>query len=135
MLPDLNTNLYTSMEEGATGECIRGFRSIVFDIIREIESNRNLGSVLSNCVSINIHIYFLYRYLLLRINTTVYMKMLKYINIMLRTKYPASKVLSYFFSAEHREARETLQNLCINSFEHARRLLSNCLFPRRRFNK
>jgi hypothetical protein len=28
--------------------------------------------------------------------------------------YPASKVLSYFFSAWHREARETLQNLCIN---------------------
>jgi hypothetical protein len=27
--------------------------------------------------------------------------------------YPASKVLSYFFSARHREARETLQNLCI----------------------
>jgi hypothetical protein len=52
MLPDLNTNLYTSIEEGETGECIRGFRSIVFDIIREIESNRNLGSVLSNCVSI-----------------------------------------------------------------------------------
>ena len=49
--------------------------------------------------------------------------------------YPASKVLSYFFSAQHGEARETLQNLCINSFEHARRLLSNCLFPRRRFNK
>ena len=49
--------------------------------------------------------------------------------------YPASKVLSYFFSARHGEARETLQNLCINSFEHARRLLSNCLFPKRRFNK
>jgi hypothetical protein len=49
--------------------------------------------------------------------------------------YPASKVLSYFFSARHGEARETLQNLCLNSFEHARRLLSNCLFPRRRFNK
>jgi hypothetical protein len=30
--------------------------------------------------------------------------------------YPASKVLSYFFSARHGEARETL---CINSFEHA----------------
>jgi hypothetical protein len=28
-------------------------------------------------------------------------------------KYPASKVLSYFFSARHGEARETLQNLCI----------------------
>ena len=27
--------------------------------------------------------------------------------------YPASKVLSYFFSARHGEARETLQNLCI----------------------
>jgi hypothetical protein len=27
--------------------------------------------------------------------------------------YPASKVLSYFFSAGHGEARETLQNLCI----------------------
>jgi hypothetical protein len=33
--------------------------------------------------------------------------------------YPASKVLSYFFSAWHGEARETLQNLFINSFEHA----------------
>ena len=33
--------------------------------------------------------------------------------------YPASKVLLYFFSARHGEARETLQNLCINSFEHA----------------
>jgi hypothetical protein len=28
--------------------------------------------------------------------------------------YPASKVLSYFFSARHGEARETLQNLCIH---------------------
>ena len=27
--------------------------------------------------------------------------------------YPASKVLAYFFSAQHGEARETLQNLCI----------------------
>jgi hypothetical protein len=27
--------------------------------------------------------------------------------------YPASKVLSYFFLAQHGEARETLQNLCI----------------------
>ena len=54
---------------------------------------------------------------------------------MVLSTYPASKVLSYFFSAQHREARETLQNLCINSFEHARKLLSNCLFPRRRFNK
>jgi hypothetical protein len=26
--------------------------------------------------------------------------------------YTASKVLSYFFSARHGEARETLQNLC-----------------------
>jgi hypothetical protein len=36
-------------------------------------------------------------------------------------RYPARKVLSYFFSARHGEARETLQNLCIkiNSFEHA----------------
>jgi hypothetical protein len=33
--------------------------------------------------------------------------------------YPASKVLSYFFSGRHGEARETLQNLCINSFEHS----------------
>ena len=50
-------------------------------------------------------------------------------------KIPCEQSLSYFFSAQHGEARETLQNLCINSFEHARRLLSNCLFPRRRFNK
>jgi hypothetical protein len=50
----------------------------------------------------------------------------------LAVSYPASKVLSYFFSAQHREARETLQNLCINSFEHARRLLSNCLFPQKK---
>jgi hypothetical protein len=48
---------------------------------------------------------------------------------------PASKVLLYFFSAWHGEGRETLQNLSINSFEHARRFLSNCIFPRRRFNK
>ena len=27
--------------------------------------------------------------------------------------YPASKVLSYFFSARHGEARKSLQNLCI----------------------
>ena len=27
--------------------------------------------------------------------------------------YPASRVLSYFFSTWHGEARETLQNLCI----------------------
>jgi hypothetical protein len=33
--------------------------------------------------------------------------------IMYGNAYPASKVLSYFFSARHGEARETLQNLCI----------------------
>jgi hypothetical protein len=36
-----------------------------------------------------------------------------YHTLLLHISYPASKALSYFSSAWHREARETLQNLCI----------------------